>query len=625
MGTEGGYGGMATKGRNGREKKSKSGKVLVAAINFGTTFSGYAFSFNHDYEIDPTKVTINQVWKTGSFTRISLKTPTILLLDNKKHFVAFGYEAEERYSEIVAEEGQNDYYYYRRFKMLLYKGDHLTRDVMIGDDKGRLMSALQVFSISIEYLRKHLEETLNKRMDGLVTDDIRWVLTVPAISNDGAKQFMREAAEKAGIAKESLIIALEPEAASLFCMYLLPVDKIHGGSETKTPTISPFTKGTRYMVVYVGGRTVDIIIHEVVEDSKLKELNYASVGTCSGAGVDAAFEKFLRSIVDTDTQKDKSVFDKFMQEAKEDWVELFRAFETKKRGIKGKGVGDERSKETIKVPPSLAEIFKDVTGKNLKDYIKTKKKYDDKVTLVGNTVRVETGIFRSWFDESCNNIVKHVKEIFKQKASKNTSSILLVGGFSESPLLQDAIRTNFPDKRLIIPEEAGLAVLKGAVIFGHNPVTIVSRIARCSYGILVYRDFQNGVHPANKKVTIDGKIKCKDVFDVHVKKGQELVVGEAQSKQRYTPLEADQISLVFDVYTSTDEEPLYVTDVGCTYVGQLEVDVPDLSGGKDRGVFVQIIFGGTEVVVEAREEKTNKLTKAKFDFLMSDENASDSC
>jgi hypothetical protein len=36
-------------------------------------------------------------------------------------------------------------------------------------------------------------------MDGLVTDDIRWVLTVPAISNDGAKQFMREAAEKVSL------------------------------------------------------------------------------------------------------------------------------------------------------------------------------------------------------------------------------------------------------------------------------------------------------------------------------------------------------------------------------------------------------------------------------------------
>jgi hypothetical protein len=312
-----------------------------------------------------------------------------------------------------------------------------------------------------------------------------------------------------------------------------------------------------------------------------------------------------------------------MQEAKEDWVDLFREFETKKKCLKGKG--DERSRHAILVPDILTKIFEDVTGKNLKDLIKTKKEYADKVTWLSNKMMVETGIFRSWFDESCNNIVKYVKEIFKQKASKNLNSILLVGGFSESPLLQDAIRTNFPDKRLIIPEDAGLAVLKGAVIFGHNPVTIVSRIARCSYGILVYRDFQNGVHPANKKVTIDGKIKCKDVFDVHVKKGQELVVGEAQSKQRYTPLEADQISLVFDVYTSTDAEPLFVTDVGCTYVGQLEVDVPNLSGGKDRVVFVQMIFGGTEVVVEAREEKTNKLTKAKFDFLMSDENASDSC
>ena len=316
------------------------------------------------------------------------------------------------------------------------------------------------------------------------------------------------------------------------------------------------------------------------------------------------------------------MFDKFMQDAKEDWVDLFREFEIKKRGIKAKGTGDERSKETIKVPDSLSEIFRDETGKNIREFIKTKKEYADKVTWAGDKVRVEAGIFRSWFDESCLNTVKHVKEIFKQKSSSKTDSILLVGGFSESPLLQEAIRQNFPDKRLIIPEEAGLAVLKGAVIYGHNPSTIVSRIAKYSYGIRVFRDFQSGVHPANKKITVGGKMKCKDVFAVHVKKGQELVVGEAQSKQRYTPLEPDQISLVFDVYTSNDEDPQYVTDVGCLHIGQLEVNVPDLSGGKDRGVFVQMIFGGTEVVVEAREEKTGKLTKANFDFLMSDEQSS---
>ncbi|XP_053400026.1 heat shock 70 kDa protein 12A-like [Mercenaria mercenaria] len=621
---------MATKtGTAKTERKSKSGKVVVAAIDFGSTFSGYAFSFSHDYEVEPTKVSVNTSWVAGSAGLMSLKTPTILLLDNNKKFVAFGDEAEEKYLDIAADEEHHKYYYFRRFKMLLYKvSGKLTRDVMIPDDKGRQMAALLVFSISIRYLKDHLMDTLGRRMTGILPGDIRWVLTVPAIWSDGSKQFMREAAEKAGIKKDCLIIALEPEAASLFCMHL-PVDKLDSGREcgTKSQEISPFAKGTRYVVVNIGAETIDATVYEVVDEDKLKEVTYASGGACGGTCVDDAFEKFLRGMVDIEKKdrKDKmTVFDRFKQDAEEDWVDLFKEFETKKRGIKAKGAGDERSKETIKVPPRLAEIFRESTGKVLKDYIKTKKEYADKVTWVGEKMRVEAGIFRSWFNESCENTVKHVKEIFKQKSSAGTNTILLVGGFSESPILQEAIRKNFPDKRLIIPEESGLAVLRGAVSFGHNPVTIVSRIAKRSYGIRVYRDFQDGVHPLNKKVKIGGKTKCKDVFAVHVKKGQELIVGEAQSNKRYIPLEPAQISLVFDIYTSTEEDPQYVTDVGCEYVGQLEVEVPDLSGGKARGVWVKMIFGGTEVTVEAREEKTNKLTKAKFDFLLSNQTASDS-
>ena len=35
------------------------GPFIVAAIDFGTTFSGYAFSFKHDYDKDPTQVRIH--------------------------------------------------------------------------------------------------------------------------------------------------------------------------------------------------------------------------------------------------------------------------------------------------------------------------------------------------------------------------------------------------------------------------------------------------------------------------------------------------------------------------------------------------------------------------------------
>ena len=58
------------------------------------------------------------------------------------------------------------------------------------------MNALTVFTMSIKYLKEHLLNTLGNRASGVTDRDVHWVLTVPAIWNDNAKQFMREAAEK---------------------------------------------------------------------------------------------------------------------------------------------------------------------------------------------------------------------------------------------------------------------------------------------------------------------------------------------------------------------------------------------------------------------------------------------
>lgn len=55
-------------------------------------------------------------------------------------------------------------------------------------------------------------------------EDVRWVITVPAIWRSSAKQLMRQAAYEAGLGSDRLpqqiLIALEPEAASLFCRQL---------------------------------------------------------------------------------------------------------------------------------------------------------------------------------------------------------------------------------------------------------------------------------------------------------------------------------------------------------------------------------------------------------------------
>jgi hypothetical protein len=41
------------------------------------------------------------------------------LLNKKKQFEAFGYDAENRYAELIMEEEQDDYYFFDRFTMSL--------------------------------------------------------------------------------------------------------------------------------------------------------------------------------------------------------------------------------------------------------------------------------------------------------------------------------------------------------------------------------------------------------------------------------------------------------------------------------------------------------------------------
>lgn len=98
----------------------KKAKLLVAAIDFGTTYSGYAFSLKHDYQADPAKISVNQNWVAGSMALVSLKAPTVVLFNEKKEFQSFGYEAENEYSELALDGEHQHFYFFSRFKMRLH-------------------------------------------------------------------------------------------------------------------------------------------------------------------------------------------------------------------------------------------------------------------------------------------------------------------------------------------------------------------------------------------------------------------------------------------------------------------------------------------------------------------------
>ena len=95
--------------------------MAVVAIDFGTTYSGYAFSLQSQFQNDPTKIYAFINWIPATGGMISPKTPTSLLLKPNKEFYKFGYDAEDKYAELALDGEHHEYYFFRRFKMLLHR------------------------------------------------------------------------------------------------------------------------------------------------------------------------------------------------------------------------------------------------------------------------------------------------------------------------------------------------------------------------------------------------------------------------------------------------------------------------------------------------------------------------
>lgn len=93
------------------DQPTTSQNLIVVAIDVGTTYSGYAFSFRNK----PSEVTVVN-WENHANNGFSYKAPSVLLLNQTYQFVAFGYEAEKQYSDIITREPTDQYLFVKNFK-----------------------------------------------------------------------------------------------------------------------------------------------------------------------------------------------------------------------------------------------------------------------------------------------------------------------------------------------------------------------------------------------------------------------------------------------------------------------------------------------------------------------------
>jgi hypothetical protein len=103
---------------------------------------------------------------------------------------------------------------------------------------------------------------------------------------------------------------------------------------------------------------------------------------------------------------------------------------------------------------------------------------------------------------------------------------------------------------VLVPEDAELAVLKGAVLFGHKPDYIVARIARYTYGVECQEDFNPDIHEPSRCVVINGKKKCCNIFKLYIKAESVVKLG-ANITGGLTTSAPLQCIVAFPIFQST--------------------------------------------------------------------------
>lgn len=446
---------------------------------------------------------------------------------------------------------------------------------------------------------------------------------------DKAQESNHSLSLQAGLASPAnpsqLLIALEPEAASIYCRKLkqrelvpdedLGSPNMHhhrsnslvgmkGVLASGAPVSAEFKTGTRYIIVDCGGGTVDLTVHEMEDAGTLKELYKASGGAWGAIGVDKEFENLLIKIFGIDFVVS------FKNTKPAGWVDLMIAFEAKKRTASP----SKLNPLNISLPFSFIEHYSKLKGQTVEQAIKKFGNKDIKWSTQG-MLRVSPAAMHALFDPVMREIVRHIQELLKKPELDGVKFMFLVGGFAESPLLQNEIRKSFSSHlRIVIPHDVGLTILKGAVMFGLDPTVVRVRRSALTYGVAVLNKFIPGKHPPEKRTKKDGVEWCTDVFDTFVRVDQSIALGENVTRS-YTPAKSYQTSTVIGIYCSEKEHVMFTTDPGVRRCGELYLEMPDTTGGKTRELQATMKFGDTEIKVEARDLTSRTIAKATIDFL----------
>ena len=399
---------------------------------------------------------------------------------------------------------------------------------------------------------------------------------------------------------DKLSLALEPECAAIYCQNMSE-QQVAPHCQSETPQQSMC-----YLMVDIGGGTVDVYAHKVSSspDRHVQVVHPPTGNACGGSKVNREFEKFLEKLVNDEgfsrylhtgdqatNAKHSADLNKLVHWYFEDQKVLF--------GSRG-GIGlKPNSKLTVRFPFTFLEFYKNDIDEGIK------RMKDARLTRVGQDLRIEYSMMDYFLQPVVEGMLECISQTLRDVKAK-VDTIYLVGGFGGSKYIYKMIHERFGDSyKYITPAEPDFAVIRGAVLFRHNPDIVYARKADATYTIGISIPFNQTTHDPEYKWVDDDRMEWySQIFKTVVERG-DLVYTKEVFHLVFEP--TTQTSKTIKIY-STSEKDAKAVEIG-------EFVMPDLTGDENHKVDITFDLSHTEIQVKARDRTSGNEVKVTLDFL----------
>lgn len=295
-------------------------------------------------------------------------------------------------------------------------------------------------------------------------------------------------------------------------------------------------------------------------------------GQCGEISVDEDFEKFM------DTIGGKGIMKLFAKYNMKEYLTLLRNFEAKR-------FEESRPIVRMNVPLSLDALIQEKYGCGIKKSLQSTM-YRDRVTYEQNKLCIPRSVFKTFFQNTINNVSKFIEEILAKTDAKD---VIITGRFADCKLVKDSLLERFKTYRIVIPPEAGLAVLKGAVYFGHIPNTKSMRFTRFTYGVGI-NELYGSEYDHEKQIDVEKLPISKNSFYPLVRQGEQIETGVEY--HMFHSLKARPNKVECELYVSGQEN--HTDKKGCKLLGKLLVPLP--CDENDFKIKEGIVFDEMEII-----------------------------